>query len=124
LLVALMLLSGCATMDYISHRPAADVSECIAGGWRRAPRSGLEVPVSVTKSEEYYFVAVELTPPFLSPLITGLKHPFYAVWAEVRDVPSGSTTEYHRAYQIMHANIDRAVVECQGSGERPSPGRP
>jgi hypothetical protein len=115
LLIALALLLGCATNIYTSNRPALDISECIAGGWRKAPRSGYEVPVSLTKSDEYYFVGVELHPTFPSLVVTGTEHPFYAVWAEVRESPSGSKTKYHRAYQITHEVIDRVVVECQGT---------
>jgi hypothetical protein len=114
LLVALILFSGCATMTYTSNRPASDVSECIANGWRKSPHSGSEIPVSVTKSEEYYFVGVGLHSLQPNLAVTGTKHPQVAVWAEVSDSSSGSTTEYHRAYQIMHGVIDSVVVECQG----------
>jgi len=114
LLLIVLFLPACATMTYTSERSARDVSECIAKGWRISPRSGYELPVSLTKFEEYYFVGVELHPTFPSPIVTGAKHPFHAVWAEVSNVPSGSTTEYHRAYQVMHDVIDRVVVDCQG----------
>ncbi len=114
LLAAVVVVAGCATMTYTSNRPAADVAERIANGWRKSPRSGYEAPVSLTKTEEYYFVGVELHPTFPSLVVTGSKHPLYAVWAEVSDSPSGSIIEYHRAYQVMHDVIDRVVVECQG----------
>jgi len=112
-LIVLVLLTGCATMTYISNKSALDVSECIASGWRKAPRSGYEAPVSLTKSEKYYFVGVELHPQFPSLFVTGTDHPFYPVWAEVSNAPLGSKTKYHRAYQITHDVIDRVVVECQ-----------
>lgn len=118
LLAALVLLSGCATMTYSSSMPASEIAECIANGWRKSPRSGYEAPVSLTKFEEYYFVGVELHSYFLpygGLVISGAEHPDYPVWAEVRDTLSGSTTKYHRAYQITHAVIDRVIVECQGS---------
>jgi hypothetical protein len=120
LLAALALLPGCATMTYISGRPAPEVAECIAEGWRKSPRSGYEAPVSLTRFDEYYFVGVELHPYFLpygGLAISGTGHPDYPVWAEVRDSLPGSTTTYHRAYQITHAIIDRVVVECQGPKE-------
>jgi hypothetical protein len=107
------LFPACATMTYSSDRPAHDVSECIAGGWRNAPRSGYGLPVSLTRTEDYFFVAVELHPTFPSVLVTGTRHPFDPVWAEVYDSPSGSRKEYHRAYQIKHEMIDRIVVDCQ-----------
>lgn len=114
-LCAMMLISGCATMNYSSSLAAAEVSECIAAGWRKSARSGAKVPVSLTKTEQYYFVGVELHPTFPSPVVTGTEHPFYAVWAEVRDAPLGSSTRYHRAYQFTHGVIDRVVVDCQKS---------
>jgi len=116
LVVVIMLvhLTGCATMTYTSYKSALDVSECIAREWRIAPRSGNEAPVSLTKTENYYFVGVELYPIFFPSLVvTGTDHPFYPVWAEVSNAPLGSKTKYHRAYQITHDVIDRAVVECQ-----------
>lgn len=105
-----LLLAGCSTMTYTSNRSALNVSECIASGWSKAPHSGLDLPVSLTRTKEYCFVGVELH----SLLVTGTKHSSYPVWAEVSDTPSGSITIYHRAYQIMHKKIDRVVVECQG----------
>ncbi len=116
LLPVAALLSGCATLTYTSDRPALNVSACIAEGWRKAPRSGMEAPVSLTRFEAYYFVGVELHPPLFSPVVTGADHPFHAVWAEVSELPSGSKTRYRRAYQITHGAIDRVVVECQGPG--------
>jgi hypothetical protein len=114
LIFALTMLSGCATLHYASNRPAIDVAECIVAGWKKAPRSGYELPVSLEKKDESYFVGVELRNCF-SPLPTGTKHGTYPVWAEVNETKEGSTTEYHRAYQIMHAAIDRIVKECQSA---------
>lgn len=107
------LLAGCATRTYTSSRPAAEVSACIAEGWRKSPRSGYELPVSLTRTEQHDFVGVELHPTFPSLVVTGSKHPFHPVWAEVSDAVSGSSTLYHRAYQFAHETIDRVVVECQ-----------
>ena len=104
-------------MDYESNRPATVVSSCIAEGWRASPASGWPLPVSLTKMDAYYFVGVELHPTFMSPVVTGKDHPFHPIWAEVRDRAPGSTTRYHRAYQIKHAVIDRVVVDCQGGSE-------
>lgn len=115
LVYTLFLFSGCATKNYVSDRSAIEVSECIASGWRKSPFSGFEVPVSVTKFEQYYFVGVELHPTFQSLLITGAEHPFYAVWAEVQDTFQGSSTKYHRAYQFTHGNIDQVIIDCQNS---------
>lgn len=108
LLIALLIFPGCATMTYTSNRSAPEVSECIANGWRKVPSSGSEVPVSVTKSEDYYFVDVVLVRDFPTFI------PIYSVWAKVWDLPAGSTTKYRRNFQIWHEKIDRVVVECQG----------
>lgn len=117
-LVALcaLSLSGCATRHYNSVHSAEAVSNCISVGWRKSPKSGFPAPVSLTKAESNYFVGVELHPTSPSLLVTGTKHPFYPVWAEVRGTPVGSSTIYHRAYQLFHKVIDAVVVECQ---ERP-----
>jgi len=52
------------------------------------------------------------------PIPIGFEHPTYAVWAEVHASGSGSKTKYHRALQIRHGRIDRAVKECQGNNLR------
>ncbi|MFZ5723855.1 MAG: hypothetical protein ACOY33_09360 [Pseudomonadota bacterium] len=109
----LAVISGCATKNYSSSRAAEDVAVCIAAGWRKAPRSGIEVPVSLARTDQYYFVGVELHPTFPSLVVTGRDHPFHAVWAEVRESAPGSTTRYHRAYQFTHRVIDGVVVDCQ-----------
>jgi len=115
-----VLTVGCSTFDYTSERPAEDVANCIADGWRHSPWSGYPAPVSVTEQDAYYFVGVELHPTEPAPLATGIHHPTYAVWAEVRAKPTGSTTTYHRAYQIWHAKIDAAVVGCQETPPAPA----
>lgn len=112
LIFAFTMLIGCSTLHYASNRSAIDVAECIAAGWKKAPKSGYELPVSLEKKDEYYFVGVELRNWF-GPLPTGSKHGTYPVWAEVSETKGGSTTEYHRAYQITHGTIDRIVKECQ-----------
>jgi hypothetical protein len=116
--IALLLLSGCATMTYTSTRPASEVSACTADGWRTAPSSGFPLPVSVTRTDEGDFVGVELHPTFPSPVVTGVEHPLYAVWAEIRDIPTGSETRYRRAYQFTHKLIDQVVRGCQGRDEQ------
>jgi hypothetical protein len=112
--VVLVFLAGCTTLNYTSNRSASEVSDCIANGWRKSPRSGYQAPVSLTKTDAYYFVGVELHPTYPSPVVTGSEHPFYPVWAEVSDAPSGAKTKYHRAFQFSHDVIDRVVVDCQG----------
>jgi hypothetical protein len=66
-------------MSYTSDRPALEVSECIANGWRKSPYSDYAVPVCVTRTEKYYFVGVELPTEYPSPFVLGTKYPFYAV---------------------------------------------
>ena len=95
-------------MTYTSNRSALEVSECIANGWRKVPSSGLELPVSLTKSEDYYLVDVVLVRDFPTFI------PIHSAWAKVRDSSAGSTTQYHQNFQISHEKIDRVVVECQG----------
>lgn len=113
LALCLVALGGCATTTYISTDSAEAVSACIAAGWRKSPRFGMEAPVSVTETDKYFFVGVELHPTFPSPVVAGADHPFYAVWAEVSETAKGSATRYHRAYQFTHKAIDTVVVECQ-----------
>lgn len=116
-LCAMTLFGGCATKNYNSSHSAIEVSECIAAGWRKSAFSGVEVPVSITRTEQCFFVGVGLHPTFPSLVITGTEHPFYAVWAEVRDADQGSSTKYHRAYQFSHGVIDRVVDDCQSGKE-------
>lgn len=116
-LCIMLLISGCATKNYNSRRAAVDVAGCIAAGWRNSASSGVKVPVSITRTGQCYFVGVELHPTIPSLVVTGLDHPFYAVWAEVLDAAQGSSTKYHRAYQFSHGVIDRVVVECQSVKE-------
>jgi len=87
--------------------------------WGNSGSSGARVPISVQKQDRDYFVAFALQGPLFSPIIFGRKHPTYPVWAEVKKSPSGSTTEYHRALQIWHRKLDRAVEECQVETEKP-----
>lgn len=111
MLIAALMTSGCATVTYTSQQPAETVSNCIASGWRKVPSSGVEVPVSLTKTEAYYFVDVVLVRDFP----TGM--PIHSIWAKVRPgapgIASGSTTEYRRNFQITHEKIDRVVRDCQ-----------
>lgn len=110
-LFSVMLTSGCATVTYTSQQPAETVANCIASGWRKVPGSGVEIPVSLSKTDAYYFVDVVLVRDFP----TGI--PLHSIWAKIRPgapgIASGSTTEYRRNFQIMHKNIDRVVKDCQ-----------
>lgn len=108
-----LFATGCSTVTYNSRRSASDVAQCIAKRWENSGSSGYKVPVSVERQERGYFVAFALQGPFFSPIVFDRKHPTYSVWAEVNESPSGSATEYHRAFQFMHKKIDRAVHECQ-----------
>jgi len=121
--VVVVLLSAvaCVTRNYQSEQPPGVVSSCIARGWRGAGASGYGVPISVEELENGYLVALALAAPPFSPVIFGLKHPRHSVWAEVTEAPQGSMTEYHRAFQITHARIDRVVVECQTPDRGPLP---
>ncbi len=113
IIIAILLIPvGCSTLTYKSERSALSVAECIAGGWRKSGAASIEVPVSITNTDNAYFVGVELG-YVLNPIPLGWDHPSYAVWAEVRESGSGSETRYHRALQIKHGKIDRAVKECQ-----------
>jgi hypothetical protein len=82
-LIAALMLAGFTTMTYSSQKSAAVVSDCIASGWRKVPSSGVDVPVSLTKSNEYYFVDVVLVRDF--PTFT----PIHSIWAKVRPSSSG-----------------------------------
>lgn len=111
-LIAIVAVAGCSTQMYKSSNPSQMVAQCIAERWERVGMAG-KVPVSIDKIENGYFVGVELHPMPFSPCILGLKHPFYAVWAEVKDDGPGSVTEYKWALQIVHEKLDKAVMECQ-----------
>jgi len=117
LLVMLLVLSGCTTLTLTSERAPLGVAECVAAGWRKSGITSLEVPVSLTKNDDVYFVGVELGYPF-NPIPLGLEHPTYAVWAEVSATDSGSQTKYHRAMQIVHKRIDSVVQDCQENEPR------
>jgi len=119
LVIIALIASGCSTVTHNSRRPPLEVADCITMGWTNSPSSGYKAPISIEGQEQGYFVAFDLGRPLFSPIIFGLKHPLYPVWAEVKESPSGSTTEYHRAFQIWHKKIDRAVEDCQTVMEKP-----
>lgn len=103
-------------MTYTSHKSAQEVSDCIAEGWRKVSSSGIELPVTLTREKDYYFVAVVLVRDFPTLL------PLHSIWAKVRpsssDPGDGSTTEYRRNFQIWHGRIDKVVSMCQENVER------
>ena len=108
---AALLTSGCATITYRSPKSAAVVAECIATGWRKVARSGLELPVSWTWSGDHHRVDITLARDFPTYL------PLRSCWAKIKpDSPGdagGSSTEYRRNCQISHGRIDRVVEDCQ-----------
>jgi len=112
LMVIFLLICGCATQSFKSVHSSDVVASCIKNGWEHSAWSGLKVPVIIEKQNNGYFVGVALGSDFYT-LPSGLKHPSYPVWAEVTDTDSGSVTEYHRAYQIFHGRLDKAVCGCQ-----------
>jgi hypothetical protein len=109
--VASLIAQGCTTLTYTSQRQAADVSECIAAGWRGVASSGVEIPVSLTKENDYYYIDVVPVRDFPTFL------PIHSIWAKVRpkgpQEGAGSSTEYRSNFQITHERIDRVVKECQ-----------
>lgn len=110
-LIFTLMATGCTTMTYHSEKPADVVSSCIASGWRRVPGPEVELPVSLTRTDEYYYVDVVLVRDFPTFI------PIHSMWAKVRSGspgnPSGSSTEYRRNLQIKHEKIDLVVEECQ-----------
>lgn len=111
LIATLLLFAGCSTVTYTSQKPAVEVSQCIANGWRDVSGSGVKMPVTLTKSRDYYFIDVVMVRDFPSNL------PLRSMWAKVRpsqpDDTSGSSTEYRQNLQVSHGRIDRVVKECQ-----------
>lgn len=111
LFIAVLLTTGCSTVSYTSQKPAVEVSHCIADGWRDVSGSGTKMPVTLTKSRDYYFVDVVMVRDFPSNL------PLRSMWAKVRpslpDDAGGSSTEYRQNLQVRHNKIDRVVKECQ-----------
>lgn len=109
----LVLLTGCVTQTYSSNRYRLVVADCIAAGWKTVPRSGVELPVFRQETSGYSVIGAG--PPVLfSMLPLSSRHPTFAVWAEVHEAATGSTTEYFRAYQFTHERLDRVVTDCQG----------
>jgi hypothetical protein len=113
-LVALMcglLSSGCSTQHFTSVHPAHVVAASIEREWNQI------CPLVVTEEQTNgYFVGFALGHPvFMLP--SGLKHPSYPVWVEVTDTASGSETVYHRAYQVFHGRMDKAVRQCQQTNQ-------
>ncbi len=111
-MIAIVAVVGCSTQIYKSAYPSQAVAQCIAQRWEKVGMAG-KVPVSIEKIDNGYFVGVELHPMLFTPCIMGLKHPFHAVWAEVKDNGPGSVTEYKWALQVVHGKIDKAVLDCQ-----------
>jgi hypothetical protein len=107
-----VLSTGCSTQHFKSV-PPAHVAACIANKWENCGMSGFKVPVTIERQTNGSFAEVVMATAWYGPP-SGAKHPGYVVWAEVTDTDSGSITEYHRAYQIVHECFDRVVVECQG----------
>jgi hypothetical protein len=98
-------------MTYTSQNSADVVSGCIESGWRAVPSSGVQMPVTRTKNDDYYFVDVVIVRDFPTVM------PIHSIWAKVRPGDGGwtggSSTEYRRNFQIWHQKIDKVVVECQ-----------
>jgi len=117
--IAIVAVSGCSTQYYKSADPPQMVAQCIAQRWQKVGMAGT-VPVSIEKIDNGYFVGVELHPLLFSPCIMGLKHPFHAVWAEVKDDGPGSVTEYKWALQVVHGKLDKAVLDCQQTSDKPA----
>jgi len=107
-----MLIAGCSTQHFESAHSSYVVASCITKGWEGCGASGFKVPVMMEKQTNGYFVGVALGSSWTA-IPSGFKHPMYPVWAEVTDTNSGSVTTYHRAYQIFHGRIDKAVRNCQ-----------
>jgi len=109
--VIALVVAGCTTLTYTSSKAPEAVSECIASGWKVVANSGAEVPVSLTKTDQYYLVDVVL----VRDLPTRIS--MHSTWAKVRPSANGSSagssTEYRRNFQIWHEKIDRVVRECQ-----------
>jgi hypothetical protein len=111
--MALVVFSaGCSTRHFKSVPPADVVAACIADKWKDCGMSGFKIPVTIERQTNGYLVGIAMGTVWHG-LPSGAKHPGYVVWAEVMDTDTGSNTEYHRAYQIVHGCIDRGVVDCQ-----------
>ncbi len=114
-MLVFILICGCATQNFKSVHSSHAVASCIAKEWEQSGMSG-KVPVILEKQNNGYFVGVAI-PTGWYGIPSGAKHSRYPVWAEVADTDSGSVTEYHRAYQIFHSRIDKAVCECQETNQ-------
>jgi hypothetical protein len=107
-----MLIVGCSTQHYASVHSSDVVASCIMKEWEQCGASGVKVPVLMERQTNGCFVGIELQQP-LYAIPTGSNHSSFPVWAEVTDTDSGSVTTYHRAYQLFHGRIDKAVQTCQ-----------
>ena len=128
-LVCVMLGSGCSAQRYTSAQPAHVVAVCIAKEWRQclAKQWGqttniFRMPAVVTKEKTNgCFVGIQFSGMnegiVLTWGLTGLKHPFHQVWAEVTDTASGSKTLYHRAFSNWPYHFDEGVRQCQETNQ-------
>jgi hypothetical protein len=107
-----ILGSGCSTQHLTSGHSSSTVAACIAKEWEQCGMSGFKVPVMMEKQTNSYFVGIAVGSSFYQ-FPSGLNHSSYPVWAGVTNTAGGSETVYHRAYQIFHGRIDRAVRKCQ-----------
>lgn len=115
MLLMLVLLSGCATVNYTSARPRSEVANCIEAGWKSLNSWGSNLPVSLKDFGDHYFIRAGFHPSGGVATVTNTKHPQEYLWVEVRDTASGSTTEYHRVFQAqLQEDLDRIVMKCQG----------
>jgi hypothetical protein len=116
LLIATM--TGCGTTQfYTSQKSKRDVAECIYKGWKEAPSAFAFPPVPITDFTEYYYVGSPQANIWLPK-----KHPESVVWAEIRDLGDGSSTEFYRSFgQIYRKLFDRVVADCQKPDGATSP---
>jgi hypothetical protein len=117
LILFILVMQGCATVEYSSESPALRVAECIVDGWKKAPNWNGHFPALLEERENYYFVHIADLSPGGVLIPTSVKHPLsFSRWAEVRDVNPGSKTLYYYSfygYMIRKDFFSSIVINCQ-----------
>jgi uncharacterized lipoprotein YajG len=109
--IVIVFISGCATPSQLiettpilvlkSEKPANLVAFCIVKKWESTTTFGAAPSVNLRPAQDGFLVYLEA-----SPGITQLL-------ADVKDVPTGSTTRYFKGAVLFAEAFDKGVQACQ-----------